>query len=194
MAVEPRELVELESRAPLTVEEFEALADRQGWDEDTRVELLDGELVWMSPVNDPHVGCVNCLTRLFVRRVADDLALVSVQNPVRLGAHDEPLPDLALLRPRADDYRTAKAGPADILLLVEVADSTLRTDLGRKARIYASAGVPEYWVVDLRNQLVYVHRSPQGGSYLARTLARRGDQLQAHFAPAVSFAAAEILG
>lgn len=140
MAVES---LELESRPPLTVDEFEALAERQGWDEDTPIELLDGELVWMSPTNNPHIGCVNRLTRLFTQRYAETMVLVSVQNPVRAGEYDEPEPDVALLKPRPDYYGSAKATPEDILLLVEVSDKTLRTDLGRKARIYASAGVPE---------------------------------------------------
>src|SRR5438132_12213528 len=156
MAVED---LQLESRPPLTVEEFKTLAEAEGWDEDTRVELLDGEVVWMSPINDPHIGCVNRLNRLFHRRFAEGSVLVSVQNPVRTGPYDEPEPDIALLKPRADDYGTAKATPPDILLLVEVADRTLRTDLGRKARIYASAGVPEYWVVDLNSGTLYVHRA-----------------------------------
>src|SRR5712691_12217889 len=116
------ERLELESRPPLTVEEYEALAEAEGWDEDTRVELLDGEVVWMSPINDPHIGCVNRLNRLFNRRYAEDLALVSIQNPIRIDNYDEPQPDVALLRPRADDYGTAGAAPADILLLVEVSD------------------------------------------------------------------------
>src|SRR5579862_7287618 len=104
MAVEE---LQLESHPPLTVEEFRALADAEGWDEDTRVELLDGEVVWMSPINDPHAACVNRLNRLFSRRYADDVALVSVQNPVRIEHYDEPQPDLALLEPRLDFYSTA---------------------------------------------------------------------------------------
>jgi len=134
------------------VEEFEALADAEGWDEDRRVELLDGEVVWLSPIIDPHIGCVNRLNRLFSRRYPEDLALVSIQNPIRIVDYDETQPAVALLRPRADDYGTATATPADILLLVEVADRTLRTDLGRKPRIYASGQVREYWVVDLNNR------------------------------------------
>src|SRR6266571_4461481 len=157
------ERLELESRPPLTVEEFQALADAEGWDEDTRVELLDGEVVWMSPVNDPHVGCVNRLTRLFARRYPEDLALLSIQNPVRIGDYDLPQPDVALLKPRADFYGSRKATPTDVVLLVEVSDSTLRTDLGRKARIYADAGISEYWVIDLNNRVLYVHRSPTAG-------------------------------
>jgi Uma2 family endonuclease len=184
----------LERRPPLSVEEFEALAEQQGWDEDTPVELLDGELVWMSPTNDPHIGCVNRLNRLFHRRFPEGLVLVSVQNPVRAGQHDQPEPDIALLTPRADDYGTAKATPPDMLLLVEVADRTLRTDLGRKARIYASAGVPEYWVVDLNTRTLYVHRVPRDGAYRSRFVLTGDQEISAAFAPTVHFSVAEILG
>jgi Uma2 family endonuclease len=191
MAVEP---LELQSRPPLTVDEFYALAEQLGWDEDTRVELLDGEPVWMSPLNDPHVGCVNRLNRLFTRRYPEALVLVSIQNPVRAGLYDAPQPDVVLLSPRADDYGTATATPQDILLLVEVSDTTLRTDLGRKARIYASSGITEYWVVDLNSQLLYVHSEPVDGAYRTRTIMVRGAQVSAQFAPTVQFTVQEILG
>jgi Uma2 family endonuclease len=176
------------------VDEFHALAARLGWDEDTRVELLDGELVWMSPTNDPHIGCVNRLTRLFGRRYPETLVLLSIQNPVRAGLYDEPEPDVVLLKPRADDYGSARATAQDILLLVEVSDTTLRTDLGRKARIYASAGIVEYWVVDLNSQMVYVHRAPADGAYRTRTELLRGAELSAAFAPTVRFNVTEIFG
>jgi Uma2 family endonuclease len=191
MAIED---LELESRPPLTVEEFEALAETEGWDEDTRVELLDGELVWMSAINDPHAACVRRLTQLFGRRYAADLAQVSVQNPIRVERYDEPQPDMALLRHRPDFYASATPTPTDILLLVEVADTTLRTDLGRKARIYASGGVSEYWVVDLNNGVLYVHRSPARGTYSERHVLARGERVAAGFAEHIEFAVAEITG
>jgi len=186
--------LELESRPPLTVEEFEALAQTEGWDEDTRVELLDGEVVWMSPINDPHAACVRRLTQLFSRQKAVDLALVSVQNPIRIERYDEPQPDIALLRPRTDFYASATPTPTDILLLVEVADTTLRTDLGRKARIYASGGVSEYWVVDLNNRVLYVHRSPARGTYAERQVLAPRERVAAGFAAHFEFAVAEVTG
>jgi Uma2 family endonuclease len=191
MAVED---LALESRPPLTVEEFEVLAETEGWDEDTRVELLDGEVVWMSPINDLHIGCVNRLNRLFSRHYTEGQALVSVQNPIRIENYDEPQPDIALLKPRFDDYGTAKATPPDVLLLIEVADRTLRTDLGRKARIYASGGVSEYWVVDLNNRVLYVHRSPAGGTYAVRQVLAPGERVVAGFAPHVEVAIEEVTG
>src|SRR3954465_15423472 len=105
--------LELESQPPLTVQEFEALAEAEGWDEDTRVELLDGEVVWMSPINDPHAACVNRLNQLFSRRYAADVALVAVQNPTRIENYAEPQPDVALLRPRRDFYAAATPTPPE---------------------------------------------------------------------------------
>ena len=191
MAIED---LQLESRPPLTLEEFDALAEAEGWDEDTRVELLDGEIVWMSPINDPHAACVKRLNRLFNRRYAEDQMLVSVQDPIRIERYDEPQPDVALLRPRADFYAAATPTPADILLLIEVSDTTLRTDLGRKARIYASGGVPEYWVVDLNNRALYVHSIPAGGNYVDRQVLGPTERLRAAFAPEVDFAVHELTG
>jgi Uma2 family endonuclease len=191
MAVEE---LQLESRPPLTVEEFEALARTEGWDEDTRVELLDGEIVWMSPINDPHAACVNRLNQLFSRRYSGDLALVAVQNPIRIEHYDEPQPDVALLKPRLDFYATATPTPADVLLLVEVADTTLRTDLGRKARIYAAGGVSEYWVVDLNNRVLYVHRSPAHGTYAERQVLASGERVAAGFASQIEHSLEEVTG
>jgi hypothetical protein len=191
MAVED---LELESRPPLTVEEFEALAKTEGWDEDTRVELLDGEIVWMGPINDAHAACVRRLTQLFSRQYAADLALVSVQNPIRLERYDEPQPDLALLSPRPDFYASATPTPADVLLLVEVSDTTLRTDLGRKARIYASGGISEYWVVDLNNRVLYVHRSPARGTYAVRQVLAPLERVAAGFAPHIEVGVEEVTG
>jgi Uma2 family endonuclease len=188
------ERLELERRPPLTVDEFGVLARQEGWGEDTRVELLDGELVWMNPVNDPHVGCVIRLTQLFGRRLADDQVLVSVQNPIRLDEYDLPQPDVALLRPRPDYYATGKPEACDVLLLVEVSDTTLRTDLGRKARIYAGAGVAEYWVIDVGTRSLYVHRSPLDGRYQHREMLTSSEIVQPDFAPDLAFRVVDLTG
>ena len=190
MAIED---LQLESRPPLTVQEFEELARAEGWDEDIRVELLDGEVVWMSPINDRHAACVKRLNQHFNRRYAAEQVLVSVQDPIRIERYDEPQPDVTLLGPRADFYARGTPTPADILLLVEVADTTLRTDLGRKARIYADGGVSEYWVVDLNNRVLYVHRAPEGGGYTSREVLSVTERLSAEFASEVEFSVSELL-
>jgi Uma2 family endonuclease len=184
--------LELEKSPPLSVDDFLELADRLGWDEDTRVELLDGEIVWMSPIGDPHAACVGRLNELF-RRYPAEAALVWPQNPVRVGQIDLPQPDLSLLKPRADYYSSSTPRPEDVHVLVEVADTTVRTDLGRKARIYATAGVQEYWVIDLNSRSVYIHRQPTGGDYAVRTVLKGSDRLNALFAPDVSFTVDEII-
>jgi hypothetical protein len=102
---------------------------------------------------------------------------------VRIGNYDLPQPDVTLLRPQADFYSSRKATPSDVLLLVEVSDSTLRRDLGRKARSYAAAGINEYWVIDLRNRVLYVHRGPEGAGYASRSLLSVDDHLGTTFAP-----------
>jgi hypothetical protein len=113
--------------------------------EDDRVELLEGEIVEMTPIGSRHAGCVNQLNELFSDRL-QRRAVVSVQNPVRLGTHSETQPDLALLRLRADRYAGRHPGPDDVLLLVEVADTTRRWEREHKVPVYAAAGVGEVWL------------------------------------------------
>src|SRR5260370_9283882 len=156
MAISPPEL---EKCPPLSVEDFLELADELGGDEDPRVDFLDGEIVWMSPIGDPHAACVGRLNELF-RRYPTEAALVCPQNPVRISDIDLPQPDLGLLKPRPDYYSSSTPRPEDVLVLVEFADTTVRTDLGRNARIYASAGVRQYWVIDLNSRTIYVNPQP----------------------------------
>src|SRR6476620_10907112 len=114
-----------------------------------RVELIEGEIVDMAPIGSAHGGTVVALTELVARLVADGKVLVSVQGPLRLDPHNEPQPDLMLLRPRADRSRNSHPTAADVLLLVEVADNSLAYDHGPRLALYARHSVPEVWVVDL---------------------------------------------
>jgi Uma2 family endonuclease len=130
-----------------------------------RVELIGGEIFDMAPIGSGHAGKTNRLNRLFARAAADGLALVSVQSPLRLDAYNEPEPDVMLLRPREDDYQERHPGAADVLLLVELSESSLAYDRGTKLALYAKFGVPEVWIVDLRDAAVEVYREPAGGAY-----------------------------
>ena len=130
--------------------------------EDDRVELIEGEIVQMSPIGSRHFAFVISLNRLLAVRLAND-ALVSVQSPVILTDDTEPQPDLAVLRPRA--YKERKAYADDVLLLIEVADTSLAYDRTTKLRLYARAGIPEYWIVDCAAESVEVYRDPSGESY-----------------------------
>lgn len=131
---------------------------------DDRVELLDGEVVVMSPIGPLHGAAVAYLNREFVR-LAGDEALLFPQNPVALSEWSEPQPDLMLLRPRDDFYQTGHARPEDVLLLVEVADTSASRDRGVKLRLYAEAGIAEYWVVDLGRREIIVYQDPRDGEY-----------------------------
>lgn len=129
-----------------------------------RVELIRGEIVQLSPIGPRHSAFVNNLTQLLVLRLAGR-AIVSVQNPVIVDDYSEPQPDLALLRRRARPYKEAHGSPEDVLLLIEVAETSIRYDRATKLRLYAEAGVPEYWIVDCAAETVEVYRSPGPDGY-----------------------------
>ncbi len=127
--------------------------------EDALLELLDGEVIEMAPIDSRHAGCVKYLARALIV-AAEDRAVVAVQDPVILDEHSEPQPDLAVLAPRADGYRGSHPLPSEILLLIEVSDTTIAFDRDTKATRYGQAGVPECWIVDPAGDQAVVMRSP----------------------------------
>lgn len=169
-----REASDVLSRHPvprhrLTVADYHRLGDAGILGKDDRVELLEGQLVDMSPIGPRHALAVDALTELLVHAVAGR-AHVRVQNPVTLDRGSEPQPDLTVVRRPWSGYPHAHPGPADILLLIEVADSSLELDLGAKRAIYARAGIGEFWIVDLTTDTLLVHRDPDGDGYRSVTL------------------------
>lgn len=152
------------TRRRFTADEYQAMGRAGILRREDRVELIDGEVLAMSPAGPPHFGTVNRLNHLFVRRVGD-AAIVQVQSPVRVDPYSEPEPDLALLQPRADYYATAPATPADVLLAIEVAQSTLAFDRTVKAGLYARSGIHEYWIVDVNGRTLIRHSDPVDGRY-----------------------------
>lgn len=180
-------------RYRFTVDEYYRMAEAGIFDEDSRVELLDGEIIEMPPIGSGHADSVDASNLTLVRRFGD-VARVRVQNPVRLDAHSEPEPDVALVRLRERPYREAHPGPEDVYLLVEVADTTLATDRRLKLPLYAKAGIPEILLVDLQNDAVHVHREPTPDGYrLVRTL-RRGDRVAPLAFPDRDLHVADLLG
>lgn len=147
-----------------TVDEYHRMAEAGILGEDDRVELLDGEIVQVSPIGARHAAAVTRLQRL-LERLASDRAIVRVQQPVRLDSYSEPEPDVAVVEPRDDFYAGAHPAPAEILLIVEVADTSLRYDRRRKLPRYARAGIPEVWLVDLSTDRVARYREPRGDAY-----------------------------
>jgi Uma2 family endonuclease len=160
--------------------------------EDERVELIQGEIVKMSPVGIRHASCVKRLNKLF-SQVLGDRAIVAVQDPVVLSNLSEPQPDVALLKPRADFYATGHPQPQDILLLVEVADTTIESDRAIKIPLYASSGITDVWLVDVNQQVVEIFREPTDNSYQNIQKFQQGEIFVQAF-PNVSFAVEQILG
>jgi Uma2 family endonuclease len=191
-AVEGQVMQPRVTRRRFTVDEYHRMGRAGILHEDDRVELIDGELVEMAPIGDKHVLCVNKLTWQFSAQ-ADDRFIVSVQNPVRLSQRTEPLPDLVLLRLPWDRYAGALPGPDDVLLIVEVSDTTVAYDRREKLPRYAAAGIPEVWLVNLPRRSVEVHREPRGGRYQQVTVHRRGERISLLALPDVSVAVDEVL-
>ncbi len=175
-----------------TVDEYHRMAEAGILTEDDRVELLDGEIVEMSPIGSRHAGTVARLTRLFGER-AGDRAIVWPQNPIRLSRFLEPEPDVCLLRPRDDFYTSAHPDREHILLLVEVADTSLHFDRTHKIPLYARGAIPEVWLVDLEGQAIDVYREPRREGYREVRTAGLGDTVSALALPALIVRVDEIL-
>ena len=147
-----------------TADEYQRMGQVGILSEDDRVELIDGEILAMSPIGTRHSAIVDRAARVFMTR-AGERAIVRVQGVTRLDLYTEPQPDVLLLKPRDDFYASAHPGPLDILLIVEVADSSLAYDRDVKAHIYARSGVPEYWLIDVNDNVLLRHTSPEDGAY-----------------------------
>jgi Uma2 family endonuclease len=160
-----------ETYRPLRRLEYEKLA-ALGTFEDERIELLDGVLFPMSPPAPPHSSAIDLLNVILVRALGDR-ARVRVQNPFAASDISEPQPDL-LVAPLGD-YR--KEHPSEALLVIEVADSSLAIDRGRKRRIYAERGVPEYWIVDVAAERVEVYREPSDGVFAISEIRTKSDSI-----------------
>ncbi|MGH9068021.1 MAG: Uma2 family endonuclease [Acidimicrobiales bacterium] len=181
------------ARYRFSVEEWRRMGEAGILGEDDRVELIDGEVVEMSPIGTSHAVCVNRLLRLLVPR-AGDRAVVRVQDPAHLDEHSEPQPDVTLARPPLETYLADHPGPDDLFLVIEVADTTLRWDLGPKSVLYARSGVVETWVVDLPHSQVVVLTGPGPDGYTAKRVARRGEVVEPAALAGVTLGVDEILG
>jgi Uma2 family endonuclease len=155
----------LPRRHRLTVEDYYRMAEVGILGPNDRVELIEGEIIDMPPPGELHSGTVTQLDHLLQRAVGDR-AIVFVRNPAVLGGYSAPQPDLALLKTRADFYKSALPRPADILLLIEVADTSLRYDRDVKAALYARHGIPDLWLIDVRGKRLTRFRDPTSGAYL----------------------------
>ncbi len=147
-----------------TIKEYHKMPDAGIIKESERVELIRGEIVKMSPIGRFHAACVNRLNQLFYQKLGVR-AIVAPQNPVELDDYSEPQPDIGLLEPRPDFYASGHPKPADILLIVEVADSTIKYDREVKIPLYAEDKISEVWLVDINQQCLEVYREPTPNGY-----------------------------
>jgi Uma2 family endonuclease len=174
-----------------TVEQFHAMGRTGILAPDERIELIDGELIAMAPIVAPHLQTVNRLTRALILAVGD-AAIVSVQNPVVLADDSEPQPDVSLLRKESE---TAVRIPDadDVLLVIEVADTTLQYDRRIKLPLYAKHGIREVWIVNLEDGVVEIHRQPKDGSYRIKLERGAGDGLAPSALPSAEIALSTVL-
>ena len=164
LAAPPAEAVQTRPRRKFSVGEYYAMAEAGILGPDERVELLDGEIVVMAPIGNRHAFCVDWLTRFWILALAER-AIVRIQNPVRLNDRSEPEPDVTLLAWRDDFYVSGHPGPQDVLLLIEVADSTADSDRYEKLPLYARAGIVEVWIVNLRDRRLESYTDPTEDGY-----------------------------
>ena len=180
-------------RRRFTADEYHRMGQAGILGEDDRLELLEGEIVEMAPIGSRHQAAVNRLTKLFSTSVSDT-AVVSVQGPVRLAGDSEPQPDLMLLRPRTDFYESAHPEPNDVLLLVEVSDTSTEYDREVKLPLYARYGIAEVWLVGLESGTVETFRSSTADGYQEATQWEPGQRLSSIAFPQLDVAVDDILG
>jgi Uma2 family endonuclease len=176
-----------------TVDEYYRMADAGILTEDDRVELIEGEIVQMSPIGYRHAICVTRATTFFIEAFGRK-AVVMTQNPLILSDWTAPQPDVTVLQPPFDLYNTRAPKAADVLLAVEVSDSSLRYDRDIKVPLFAAAGCPEVWIADLQNDLILVYRDRSGVAYKTTLTFHRGDSISPIAFPDKPFAIDDLLG
>lgn len=176
-----------------TADDYQRMGQTGILSSEDRVELIDGEVVAMSPIGPRHSACIDRATRALVILLGDK-AIVRIQSSVRLNRYNEPEPDVVLLQPQADFYASRLPGPADILLVIEVAESSLDYDREVKAPLYAGSGVPEYWIVDLNSNQLVCYSDPAGGAYRTPRHHRRGESVTPVLLPESSIVVDDLIG
>jgi Uma2 family endonuclease len=183
----------LPERRRFSIEEYHRMGEAGILGREERVELIDGEIVVMSPIGNRHITCVDRLNRMLVQGLGDR-AIVRVQNPVRLASRSEPEPDFALLRPRDDFYAGNPATEKEVLTFIEVMETSARYDRGFKRDFYARSGIAELWLVDLNLERVEVYRKPAAGEYTEMRIAARGQNVSPEAFPELVLGVDAILG
>jgi Uma2 family endonuclease len=181
------------TRKRFTVDDYHRMAETGILSENDRTELIEGEIIQMSPIGDPHFNAVNRATMIFARGIGDRV-VVSVQNPAVMDRHNEPQPDVVLIRPREGFYGSGKPDPEDVVLLIEISDTSLRFDQEVKLPVYARNGVREVWIVDLQDEVIRVHREPKGKTYTSIEIKQRNEQISPQAFPDFSVNVSDLIG
>lgn len=176
----------------ISVDEYYRMAEVGLLSPQARVELIEGVIIDMAPIGSLHASIIDALTRYFVQAIGDK-AVVGIQRPVRLSKTSEPQPDVSIFRPRADFYRNSHPTAADLLLVIEVSDTTLRFDLNDKRALYAQHGIPEYWVIDTQGRQLHCLREPSGDDYRSTTVFGVGQVASMAALPDVAVNLAQLL-
>lgn len=176
-----------------TVDDYYRMAEVGIIGPEERVELIDGEIIRMSPPGNRHVACVNRANTAFVEAFGRR-AIVSVQNPLRLNIYNEPQPDIVVLKPRTDFYDSTRLAPEHVFFVLEISDTSLAFDRKIKLARYAASGVPEVWIEDLKHDRLLVFRDPEGKSYKSSLTFRQGDSISPLAFPDAVFKVEQLLG
>ena len=153
----------------ITVEEYHKMAEAGILKPDDRVELLNGKIIKMSPIGSKHAACVDKSDE-FLRKILSGIALVRAQNPVIMNDFSEPEPDIAIVKRKENYYADKHPTVGEVILVIEVADSSLEIDRQSKLPIYATGQIPEYWIINVEKREIEVYRSPFKGQYRSRDI------------------------
>lgn len=180
-------------KVPFNVDQYYQMAQSGILAEGDHVELIEGEVVRMSPIGARHASCVKRLTSLFTQ-ILGQKVILGVQDPIRLSIYSEPQPDLSLLRPKTDFYAEEHPTPADVFLVVEVADTSIGYDREEKIPLYARSGIAEVWLIDLPQETVTLYAEPIRGQYRQMRESRRGEAVISTIFRELAFEADAVLG
>ena len=166
------------SKRLISAEEYHKMGEA-GILQEKGIELINGEILKMSPIGSNHLSCVNLLTEILFEKLNKREVIISVQNPIRLDEYSEPEPEISLLKRTEDHYSSRLPNADDTLLVIEIAESSLEYDRTIKLPLYAENAVPEFWLINLKQKQVEAYWEPSSGAYRFRELLRAGDILKA---------------
>ena len=176
-----------------SVSEYHRMVEAGILGEDDRVEFVEGVIVEMAPMGSRHAACIRRL-EAFLNKHTREIGIVSTQCPIRLDDASEPEPDIALLKARDDFYAREHPGPGDVLLAIEVSDTSLEYDTAVKLPLYARASIPETWLINLTTETIEVHSRPASGEYRQTLRAKRGETLRSEAISGLEIDAGGVLG